>query len=92
MQVKNNIKTGKEKSNLSYKDSCTTKCKDKTHQKCIWALFMENILTVTTTIIAIKLIIAKTHCTSDYISSDCKTSMISIILTIKNTNNINKKH
>ena len=47
---------------------------------------MENILTVTTTIIAIKLK------KSDYLSSGCKTTMISIILTNKNTNNINKKY
>ena len=53
---------------------------------------MENILTATTTIIAIKLIIAKTHCASDYLGSDCKTTTVSIILTIKSTNNINKKH
>ena len=53
---------------------------------------MQNILTATTTIIAIKLIIAGTHCASDYLSSNCKTAMKSIILTNKNTNNINQKY
>ena len=91
MLVKSNIKKTK-KSNLVTNISSTTKCINKTHQKCIWVLPMENILTATTTIIAIKLIIAGTHCASDYLSSNCKTAMKSIILTNKNTNNINKKY